>query len=72
MLVYLRVLTVLDKDAGVVEAQRKTVVELGTGCGLVGLVLACLGARVLLTDLPHVLVTPLHRIAAKTYLSSLH
>ncbi len=32
--------------------------ELGSGCGLVGLVLACLGARVLLTDLPHVLVTP--------------
>ena len=32
-------------------------VELGTGCGLVGLVLACLGAHVLLTDLPHVLVT---------------
>ena len=31
-------------------------VELGSGCGLVGLVLACLGAHVLLTDLPHVLV----------------
>jgi hypothetical protein len=38
------------------EAQGKYVVELGTGCGLVGLVLACLGAHVLLTDLPHVLV----------------
>ena len=36
--------------------QGKLVVELGSGCGLVGLVLACLGARVLLTDLAHVLV----------------
>lgn len=32
-------------------------VELGAGCGLVGLVFACLGAHVLLTDLPHVLVS---------------
>ena len=31
-------------------------IELGAGCGLVGLVFAALGARVLLTDLPNVLV----------------
>lgn len=30
--------------------------ELGAGCGLVGLVFAALGGTVLLTDLPNVLV----------------
>lgn len=32
-------------------------IELGAGCGLVGLVFAALGAKVLLTDLPNVLVS---------------
>ena len=37
-------------------AQGKHVVELGCGCGLVGLCLAAHGAHVLLTDLPEPLV----------------
>ena len=31
-------------------------IELGAGCGLVGLVFAALGSAVLLTDLPNVMV----------------
>lgn len=36
--------------------QGKHVIELGCGCGLVGLCLAAHGAHVLLTDLPQPLV----------------
>ncbi|KAL2613830.1 hypothetical protein R1flu_025522 [Riccia fluitans] len=35
--------------------RRMNVLELGSGTGLVGIVAACLGAHVILTDLPHVL-----------------
>lgn len=38
-------------------AQGKCIIELGAGCGLVGLVFAALGANVLLTDLPNVTVS---------------
>jgi Lysine methyltransferase len=35
------------------------VLELGSGCGLVGLLAAALGAHTMLTDLPSVLVSPM-------------
>lgn len=38
--------------------QGRHVVELGSGCGLVGLLLATLGAHVALTDLPVTMVSP--------------
>ncbi|KAJ8767751.1 hypothetical protein K2173_020691 [Erythroxylum novogranatense] len=39
-------------DSRVLSLQGKKVVELGSGCGLVGCISALLGAQVLLTDLP--------------------
>lgn len=39
-------------DSGVLLLQGKKVVELGSGCGLVGCIAALLGGQVILTDLP--------------------
>lgn len=39
-------------DSGMLVFQGKKVVELGSGCGLVGCIAALLGAQVILTDLP--------------------
>ncbi|TYJ04284.1 hypothetical protein E1A91_A12G081900v1 [Gossypium mustelinum] len=39
-------------DLGILVLQGKKVVELGSGCGLVGCIAALLGAQVILTDLP--------------------
>lgn len=39
-------------DFGLIELNGKKVVELGSGCGLVGFIAALLGAEVILTDLP--------------------
>ncbi|KAB1201148.1 Protein N-lysine methyltransferase METTL21A [Morella rubra] len=39
-------------DSGLLLLQAKKVVELGSGCGLVGCVAALLGSQVFLTDLP--------------------
>ncbi|XP_077247181.1 S-adenosyl-L-methionine-dependent methyltransferases superfamily protein [Tasmannia lanceolata] len=39
-------------DSGMLLLQGKKVVELGSGCGLVGCIAALLGAQVVLTDLP--------------------
>nr|GMC86603.1 protein N-lysine methyltransferase METTL21A [Ipomoea batatas] len=39
-------------ESGTVLLQGKKVVELGSGCGLVGCISALLGAQVILTDLP--------------------
>nr|GMC80106.1 protein N-lysine methyltransferase METTL21A [Ipomoea batatas] len=39
-------------ESGTVVLQGKKVVELGSGCGLVGCISALLGAQVILTDLP--------------------
>ncbi|XP_022725595.1 protein N-lysine methyltransferase METTL21A isoform X1 [Durio zibethinus] len=39
-------------DLGMLVLQGKKVVELGSGCGLVGCIAALLGAQVVLTDLP--------------------
>lgn len=39
-------------------AQGQRILELGCGCGLVGLVFAALGARVLLTDLAETQARP--------------
>ncbi|KAL3829208.1 hypothetical protein ACJIZ3_018010 [Penstemon smallii] len=39
-------------ESGTILIQGKNVVELGSGCGLVGCIAALLGAQVVLTDLP--------------------
>lgn len=39
-------------ESGNIVLQTKKVVELGSGCGLVGCIAALLGAEVILTDLP--------------------
>ncbi|KAL0456341.1 UNVERIFIED_CONTAM: protein N-lysine methyltransferase METTL21A [Sesamum latifolium] len=39
-------------ESGTIFLQGKNVIELGSGCGLVGCIAALLGARVILTDLP--------------------
>ncbi|KAL5993369.1 hypothetical protein ACLOJK_014293 [Asimina triloba] len=39
-------------DSGMLLLQGKKVVELGSGCGLVGCIAALLGAQVIMTDLP--------------------
>ncbi|XP_044476502.1 protein N-lysine methyltransferase METTL21A [Mangifera indica] len=39
-------------DSGLLLLQGKKIVELGSGCGLVGCIAALLGAQVILTDLP--------------------
>ncbi|KAJ7975489.1 Protein N-lysine methyltransferase [Quillaja saponaria] len=39
-------------DSGMLVLQGKKVVELGSGCGLVGCIAALLGGQVILTDLP--------------------
>ncbi|KAG8369479.1 hypothetical protein BUALT_Bualt14G0018000 [Buddleja alternifolia] len=39
-------------ESGTISLQGKKVVELGSGCGLVGCIAALLGAQVILTDLP--------------------
>lgn len=44
------------------ENRRMKVLELGSGTGLVGIVAACLGAHVVLTDLPHVIPNAVHNI----------
>ncbi|GAB5032359.1 protein-lysine methyltransferase mettl21a-like [Nannochloropsis oceanica] len=50
--------------------QGKTILELGSGTGLVGITLALLGAQVILTDLPDFLPILQHNVS--TSLSSLH
>ncbi|KAG6540812.1 hypothetical protein Mapa_017837 [Marchantia paleacea] len=44
------------------ENRRMKVLELGSGTGLVGIVAACLGAHVILTDLPHVLPNAVYNV----------
>ncbi|CAK9135247.1 unnamed protein product, partial [Ilex paraguariensis] len=39
-------------ESGMISLRGKKVVELGSGCGLVGCIAALLGAQVILTDLP--------------------
>ena len=40
------------QDEGTIDFKGKQVLELGSGVGLLGIYLGCLGANVVLTDLP--------------------
>lgn len=39
-------------EEGIINLNKKHVLELGSGVGMLGIYLACLGARVILSDLP--------------------
>ncbi|CAH9118194.1 unnamed protein product [Cuscuta europaea] len=54
-------------ESGEISLHGKKVVELGSGCGLVGCIAALLGAQVILTDLPDRLRLLKKNVAANLY-----